>query len=147
MKNRRIVILVLVLLLVCSAYFLRPIHKPTLYDSYAVSDTLTVQAGFNKNRTEVWYAIANLTDQDIDYDFAVLEYWTENGWQEVPTRAFQRQSEIGRTADQTFFPADKTTAGCIPLTDLRMPDIDHYRIVIPLTDTNTIAVGTFFSEC
>ena len=142
MPKRRILIFAVMLFLVCCVYFMLPTCKPTLYGECFVSDELEVQAGFNEDRTEVWYAVVNRTDRDIVYDFVVLERLTDDGWQEVLARSFQRQSEIGRTAVERFFPAGETTAGSIRLTDLRMADAAQYRIVFPLAG-NLIACAQF----
>ena len=143
MKNRRTVVFAAAILLVCVIYFLLPTSKPTLYGDYIVSGELEVQAGFNEDCSEVLYTVINRSDHHIDYDFAVLECMTDDGWQEVLTRSFQRQSEIGRTAEQAFFPAGETTQGSIPLVDLRHKNTTQYRIVFPLTDTEQIASVQF----
>ena len=142
MSKRRILTVVVALLLVCGVYFLLPTCKPTLYGECFVSGELEVQAGFNEDRTEVWYAVVNHTDRDIVYDFVVLERLTGDGWQEVLTRTFQRQSEIGRTAVEHYFPAGETKQGSFPLADLRMRDAEHYRVVFPLVG-NVIASAQF----
>ena len=151
MKNRRFLcnacggFLVFVGIYLFSILLTLPASKPSLYEGHEISDDMIVYAQFNEDRSEVGYLAYNTTDYTILYDFAVLECRTENGWQEILTRSFQRQSEIDRTADQPFFSASWLSEGVIPLDDLRLIDAEAYRLVFPLTDTNSIAVSMDFS--
>lgn len=119
--------------------------KPSLYTDCEVSDDLIVYAEFSDDRRQIGYLACNTAETSIPFDLAVLEYRTEDGWQEVLTRTFRRQSETGRTADQLFFSASDIREGILPLNQLRLVEAEAYRLVFPLTGTNSVAVSMEFS--
>ena len=135
-----------VMLMSVAFWCFQPNYKESEHSDCVTASFVEVDT-FDIGQNAVPYQITNLSSDQIDYQgYACLEIKTEQGWKEVLSKDGKRQSEIPRTAEGHFLPIDKPIYGKLELDEFRGIKNGTYRLVIPLSDGEFIAVSNEFER-